>query len=493
MAWDFSTDPQFEEQLVWMRELRARGDLPPRDAATSPTTSSSRSSSPSRTRCKARGLWAAHLPAELGGMGFGQVQPGPHARDPRPVALRPGRLRQQRARLAATPSCWPPGMEMTGREDIRERWLASRCSTARSRSGFSMTEPETAGSDPRLLKTRATRDGDEWVINGHKWYTTNGSVADILIVMAVTNPDVHPYQGSSMFVVPVGTPGVTIVRDVGSMDDPEVTYGRFGNHAEIVYEDVRVPADHLIGPEGSGFLLAQTRLGPGAHPPLHALAGPVPAGLRHDVRARAQPLHPRVAARREADVQNWIADSAAEMHAARLMTLHAAWKMDQVGASASRDEIAMIKYYGATVLHNVIDRAIQTHGALGYSADMPLEAMYRWARAARIYDGPDEVHRQTVARHALKRYDAARGAQRVHPRARAGRAREVRRRARVPRGRPASSAGRGPRPRRADRRRRGRWRASGTSHAGVDVARDVLAARVVGAVDDQLVDHVRRG
>jgi acyl-CoA dehydrogenase len=194
------------------------------------------------------------------------------------------------------------------------------------------------------------------------------------------------------------------VRDVGSMDDPEVTYGRFGNHAEITYEDVRVPADHLIGPEGSGFLLAQARLGPGRiHHCMRWLGQSQRAFDMMCERALSRYTHGSLLAEKQT-VQNWIADSAAEMHAARLMTLHAAWKMDQVGASAARDEIAMIKYYGATVLHNVIDRAIQTYGALGYAADMPLEAMYRWARAARIYDGPDEVHRQTVARHALKRY-----------------------------------------------------------------------------------------
>ena len=192
------------------------------------------------------------------------------------------------------------GMEMTGREDIRERWLEPLLAGT-IRSGFSMTEPNTAGSDPRLLKTRAERDGDEWVINGRKWYTTNGSVADILIVMAVTNPEVHPYQGSSMFVVPVDTPGVTILRDVGAMDHPDVIYGRFGNHAEILYEDVRVPSRPPDRPRGLGLLARPDTPRSRTHPSLHALARSVPAGLRHDVRASAQPLHPRFAPRREAD------------------------------------------------------------------------------------------------------------------------------------------------------------------------------------------------
>jgi acyl-CoA dehydrogenase len=402
VAWDFSTDPQFEAQLEWMRGF-VREEIFPLETLRLTHDQLRRVIAPLQDEVRQRGLWAAHLPPELGGMGFGQVHLGlmhevlgqsPYG----PVVFGNNAPDSGNAELLAA------GMEMTGREDIRERWLTPLLEGT-MRSGFSMTEPETAGSDPRLLQTRATRDGGEWVINGHKWYTTNGSVADILIVMAVTNPDVHPYQGSSMFVVPVTTPGVTIVRDVGSMDDPEVTYGRFGNHAEITYQDVRVPVDHLIGPEGSGFLLAQARLGPGRiHHCMRWLGQSQRAFDMMCERALSRYTHGSLLAEKQT-VQNWIADSAAEMHAARLMTLHAAWKMDQVGASAARDEIAMIKYYGASVLHNVIDRAIQTYGALGYAADMPLEAMYRWARAARIYDGPDEVHRQTVARHALKRYN----------------------------------------------------------------------------------------
>ena len=402
MAWDFSTEPEFEAQLEWMRGF-VREEIMPIETLKLTNLQLREFIKPLQSQVKERGLWAAHLPPELGGMGFGQVRLGlmheilgqtPYG----PVVFGNNAPDSGNAELLAA------GMEMTGREDIRERWLEPLLNGT-MRSGFSMTEPHTAGSDPRLLKTRAVKDGDEWIINGRKWYTTNGSVANILIVMAVTNPDVHPYQGSSMFVVPVDTPGVTIVRDVGAMDDPVVTFGRFGNHAEITYQDVRVPADHLIGPEGSGFLLAQTRLGPGRiHHCMRWLGQSQRAFDMMCERALSRYTHGSFLAEKQT-IQNWIADSRAEMHAARLMTLHAAWKMDQVGASASRDEIAMIKYYGASVLHNVIDRALQTYGSLGYSADMPLEAMYRAARAARIYDGPDEVHRQTVARHALKNYE----------------------------------------------------------------------------------------
>jgi acyl-CoA dehydrogenase len=270
------------------------------------------------------------------------------------------------------------------------------------RSAFSMTEPETAGSDPTLLQTRAVEDGDEWVINGHKWFSTNGSVADFLIVMAVTDPDAKPHQRASMFVFPADTPGVRIVRDVPTMEHPIEHFGRYGGHSEIYYDDVRVPKDALLGARGAGFLIAQQRLGPGRiHHCMRWLGVSRRAFDMLCERSLTRHAHGSLLADKQT-VQNWIADSAAEMQAARLMTLHAAWKMDREGASAARQEIALIKFYGAKVLHDVVDRALQAHGALGYSTDLPLEAMYRYARAARIYDGPDEVHRQSVARKILR-------------------------------------------------------------------------------------------
>jgi acyl-CoA dehydrogenase len=244
------------------------------------------------------------------------------------------------------------------------------------------------------------------VINGHKWFTSNGSVADFLIVMAVTNPDIHPYQGSSMVIVPVDAPGVDIVRDVPTMEDPDTPYGRFGNHAEIMYRDVRVPAGNLIGREGDGFQLAQQRLGPGRiH---HCMRWIGQAQRAFDMlceRAVSRYAHGSILAEKQT-IQNWVADSAAEIQAARLMTLHAAWKMDREGVPAARSEIAMIKYFGASVLYNVIDRAMQVNGALGLSGDLPLELMYRRARGGRILDGPDEVHRVTVAKRFLRQYEA---------------------------------------------------------------------------------------
>ena len=205
--------------------------------------------------------------------------------------------------------------------------------------------------------------------------------------------------------MPADTAGVRIVRDVATMEQPTEHFGRVGGHAEIVYEGVRVPKDALLGPRGAGFLIAQQRLGPGRiHHCMRWLGVSRRAFDMLCERAVSRYAHGSLLAEKQT-VQNWIADSAAQMQAARLMTLHAAWKIDTEGASAARQEIALIKFYGAGVLHDVVDRALQAHGALGYSTDLPLEAMYRFARAARIYDGPDEVHRQSVARQILRGYD----------------------------------------------------------------------------------------
>src|SRR5439155_4565017 len=215
------------------------------------------------------------------------------------------------------------------------------------------------------------------------------------------NPDVHPYQGMSMIIVPTETPGVNILRNVGTMSGHAEGPG---GHAEIIYDDVRVPYENLLGGDGEAFVIAQKRLGPGRiH---HCMRWLGQARRAFDMmceRALTRYVHGSVLAEKQT-IQNWVADSYAEMQAARLLTLHAAWMIDQKGASAARKEIALIKFWGATVLHDVIDRAIQVHGALGFSSDLPLESMYRNARAARIYDGPDEVHRVTVARQVLKQY-----------------------------------------------------------------------------------------
>lgn len=403
MAWDFSTEPEYADKLAWARRF-VDEEILPIETLSLDQAQLRRLIAPLQEEVKRQGLWAAHLPPELGGMGFGQVRLGLlHEVLGRcmyaPVVFGNNAPDSGNAELLAI------GIEQSGRTEQRERWLEPLLD-GRLRSAFSMTEPG-AGADPTLIATTAVRDGDQWVINGHKWFTSNGSVADFLIVMCVTNPDVHPYQGCSMIVVPAGTPGVQVVRDIATMEDPVEHFGKIGAHSEVLYRDVRVPVDHLVGREGDGFRLAQMRLGPGRiHHCMRWLGQSQRAFDMLCERAVTRRLHGSLLAEKQM-VQQWVADSMAEMTAARLMTLHAAWKMDREGAAAARVEIAMIKYYGASVLYNVIDRAIQAHGSLGFSTDLPLEHMYRAARAARIYDGPDEVHKVTVARQVLKRYQPA--------------------------------------------------------------------------------------
>jgi acyl-CoA dehydrogenase len=400
MAWDFETEPEFEAKLAWMREF-VREEVFPLETLGLDHDTLLRAVRPLQDEVKQRGLWAAHLDPELGGQGFGQVKLGLmheilgqsiYA----PFVFGNNAPDSGNAELIAI------GIKSSGREDQREQWL-NPLLEGKLRSAFSMTEPG-AGADPTLIATTAVRDGGEWVINGHKWFTSNGSIADFLVVMAVTNPDVHPYQGISMILVPTDTPGVRIVRDVPTMENPVEHFGVYGGHSEILYEDVRVPYENLVGNEGEGFVLAQKRLGPGRiHHCMRWLGQSKRAFDMLCERAVSRYLHGSYLAEKQT-VQNWVADSMAEMTAARLLTLYAAWKMDKDGAPAARVEIAMIKYHGAAMLYNVIDRAIQAHGALGFSTDLPLESMYRMARAARIYDGPDEVHRVTVARSVLKGY-----------------------------------------------------------------------------------------
>lgn len=401
MAWDFSTEPEFQRQLDWMRDF-VREEIWPLETLLDEVDEAAlmRAMAPLQERVRERGLWAAHLDPELGGQGFGQLKLGLMHEILGTTPIAPFAFGN-----AAPDSGNSEILALAGTPEQKERWLEPLLA-GELRSAFSMTEPEVAGSDPTLLRTRAERDGEGWVVNGHKWFSSNGSIADFLIVMAVTSPDARAHQRASMFIVPVDTPGVDIVRDVPTMGHPEQTFGRYGGHAEIVYRDVRVGPEALLGAEGAGFLIAQQRLYPGRiH---HCMRWLGVAGRAFDMlceRALVRESHGSVLARKQT-VQNWIADSAAEMAAARMLTLHAAWKMDAEGVAAARREISLIKFFGARVLHDVIDRSLQAHGALGYSTDLPLEAMYRHARAARFYDGPDEVHRASVARQILGTYEA---------------------------------------------------------------------------------------
>jgi acyl-CoA dehydrogenase len=399
MAWDFSTGAEYEAKLDWARRF-VRDEIWPIETLARDLTQDQldRIYAPLQEEVRRQGLWAAHLDPELGGQGYGQVKLG--------------LLHEVLGTSPYAPNafgCQAPDsgnseiLALAGTPEQKERYLYPLLA-GDLKSAFSMTEPDTAGSDPTQLRTRAVRDGDDYVISGRKWFTSNASIADFLIVMAVTDPEARPHQRATMFVVPVDAPGVRILRDVPTMEHPWEAFGTLGGHAEVVYDDVRVGAEQRLGAEGEGFLIAQQRLYPGRiH---HCMRWLGQAQRAFDMlceRATYRESHGKVLGEHQT-VQNWIADSAAEMQAARLMTLHAAWVMDTQGVAAARVPISLIKFHGARVLHDVIDRALQLHGSLGYSTDLPLEAMYRFARAARIYDGPDEVHRQSAARQILRGY-----------------------------------------------------------------------------------------
>jgi acyl-CoA dehydrogenase len=271
------------------------------------------------------------------------------------------------------------------------------------RSCFAMTEPENAGSNPVNLSTVARREGDHYIINGHKWFTTAADGASFTIVMAVTNPEADsPYQKASMVIVPLDNPGYQLIRNIPIMGEAGEDYF---SHAEVRFTDCQVPATHLIGEEGQGFVLAQERLGPGR---IHHCMRWI--GICERVfsmmcqRAVDRELSPGKSLAEKQTIQNWIAESRAEINASRLMVLETARKMEELGAKAAKEEISTIKFFVADLLMKVIDRAIQVHGALGVTDDTLLSFWYRHERGARIYDGPDEVHKSSLARSILKNY-----------------------------------------------------------------------------------------
>ncbi len=347
-----------------------------------------------RDRARSEGLWNMFMPDERYGPGLTNWEYGILCEE------------MGRSPIAAPMAfnCAAPDTGNTeiiaehGTDEQKERWLQPLLD-GDIRSCFSMTEPEVAGSDPRTLRASAARDGDEWVINGHKWFTSGAVGAELAVAMVVTEPEGHPYARASMILVPTDAPGFNLVRAV-----PVMGHDGGPGHCEILYEDCRVPADNLLGPAGGGFVIAQDRLGPGR--------------IHHCMRAigtaeRAIELMCRRANEREAFggklaekqfVQDFIAKSRMEVDQARFLTLHAAWKMDTAGKSAARREISMIKVVAANVVMDVLDRAIQVHGSLGMTDDTPLAAMWRFSRMLRIADGPDEVHKMVVARRELNRW-----------------------------------------------------------------------------------------
>ncbi len=349
-----------------------------------------------RAKAKSLGLWTPYLSEEEGGLGLSMTEFG-----------------QVSELLGTTPlghyalNCQAPDignielMHQFASEPLKEKFLHSLIK-GDIRSCFSMTEPEFAGSNPVNLGTTAVKEGDEFVINGHKWFTTAADGAAFAIVMAVTDPEASPYNRASMIVVPTDTPGFKLTRNIPIMGDVGAGYM---SHAEIEYADCRVPVSNLIGELGSGFMLAQQRLGPGRiHHCMRWIGICERAFDLMCTRAATRELRDGKMLGHQQTIQNWISESRAEINAARYMVLHAADKMDKEGSKAARMEISTIKFFVANVLMQVLDRAVQVHGALGITEDTMLSFWYRHERGARIYDGPDEVHKASLARSILKQY-----------------------------------------------------------------------------------------
>lgn len=357
-----------------------------------------------RRRVQELGFWAPHLPPELGGLGLGL-----------PAFARVSEALGTTLIGHYAFNCQSPdigNMELLllrATAEQRERYLLP-LARGEIRSCFAMTEPEHAGSNPVWLSTTARREGDDYLISGHKWFTTAFEGSAFAVVMAVTNPEAaRPHQRASMLIVPTDAPGLRHIRNIKVMGEAEEDWF---SHAEIVFEEVRVPRANLIGREGEGFALAQTRLGPGRVHHCMRWIGLCERAL--DLlcrRAASRELAPARPLAEKQAVQHWAAESRAEIDAARLMVLHAAHRIEAEGAYAARVEISTIKFFVAGVLERVVDRAIQVHGALGLTDDTPLSLIYRHERGARIYDGADEVHKSAVARQIFKSYGLSLGSE----------------------------------------------------------------------------------
>ncbi|HJO25385.1 MAG: acyl-CoA dehydrogenase family protein [Myxococcota bacterium] len=350
-----------------------------------------------KDRVKEAGLWAPHLPEEYGGCGLTFLE---HAYMNEVLAYATGAAAL--FGVVAPNSGNQKILLKYGTEEQRKKWLVP-LTEGKMESGFSMTEPDNAGSDPRSIKTTARREGDEWVINGHKWFTSNGSRSDFLIVMCRTDDPEGPAERNgkmTQIIVPTDTPGVNIVRDI------EV-WGRIGGHAEVIYEDVRVPLENQLGQTGSGHAAAQDRLGAGRV--YHCMNSVGQMWRAFDLmveRAQNREVHGGLLAEKQF-VQGFIADSYIDIQSSRLMTLHCAEQMES-GADA-RTAISAIKISVPEAYTRVVDRAIQVWGAAGVTGDLPLSAMYQGARILRIADGPDEVHKILIAKNVLKQYRSGDG------------------------------------------------------------------------------------
>jgi alkylation response protein AidB-like acyl-CoA dehydrogenase len=350
-----------------------------------------------RARARQTGLWAAHVPEEYGGGGLSLTE-----------------FAVMSEELGRSPlghyvfNCQAPdvgNMEILmafGTPEQQERFLLPLV-RGDIRSCFTMTEPEFAGSNPVWMGTTAVKEGGDWVIRGHKWFATGADGAAFAICMAVTDPEADdPYRRASMIIVPTDTPGFELIGNLSIMGGRG---GDWASHGEVSYHGARVPLGNLLGGEGMGFALAQERLGPGRIHHCMRWIGVCERSLdilcRHAATRELSPGRPLGS---KQIVQQWIAESRAEIHAARLMVLHAAWRIEVEGARAAREEISLIKFTVARTLQRVLDRAIQGLGGLGMTDDTPLAFWWAHERAARLYDGADEVHLEVVARRILRSY-----------------------------------------------------------------------------------------
>jgi len=397
MAWDFETNLAYKEKLDWA-DAFVRSEVEPLDLVfpdlvfTPPDAKLKSVLDPLKEEVRRQKLWATHLGPELGGEGHGQLK----------LSL----LNEILGRSAWAPVVFGCQAPDTGNAEIlahygtpaqKERYLRPLLA-GEIFSCYSMTEPQ-GGSDPTMFETRATRDGDDWVLNGWKYFSSNAPTASFLIVMAVSNPDASPYEGMSMFLVPADTPGVHIVRRSGLGDEP---LGE-GSHALIHYEDVRVPAEALLGGEGQAFAIAQTRLGGGRiHHAMRTIGLSKKALDMMCERALSRKTQGDLLANKQF-VQGYIADSYAQLTQFRLFVLYTAWSIDKHDDYRKvRKDIAAVKVIMPSVLHDIAWRAMQVHGALGVSNEMPFHRMLLGASVMGLADGPTEVHKVTVARQVLR-------------------------------------------------------------------------------------------
>jgi acyl-CoA dehydrogenase len=402
MAWDFQTEPDFQEKLDWAGQF-VREEVEPLDHVWpglefTPLDETRRKVvDPLKQEVRRHDLWATHLGPELGGQGYGQLN----------LAL----LNEILGRSSWAPIVFGCQAPDTGNAEIiahygtpeqKERYLQPLLD-GEMFSCYSMTEPH-AGADPTMFTTRAVKDGDEWVIDGWKFFSSNAKTASFLIVMAVTNPDVSPYKGMSMFLVPTDTPGIDIVRNVGLAGEPEDE----GAHALIHYDGVRVLEEALLGGEGQAFAIAQTRLGGGRiHHAMRTIGLAQKALDMMCERALSRETQGSILADKQF-VQGYIADSYAQLTQFRLFVLYTAWSIDKHNDYRKvRKDIATAKVVMPTVLHDIAWRAMQVHGALGVSNEMPFLRMVMGAGVMGIADGPTEVHKVTVARQVLRDYQAS--------------------------------------------------------------------------------------